>query len=525
MSRRFPPALCALIFGLLISSTAASAATYYIAANGSDSNNGTSENTPWAHLPGMATWTGSHTPTAGDTFIFRGCDVWGNSNFPINWTWSGTSSNHITIDHDPTWYNTSSCSAWNRAIWDAQNAVIAPPECSNWNTYLIFGNVSYVDVNWIELRNKYWTSSAADASCYPREAFVTVTSGANYVTLNNFYIHAWTVASGAEDIDYGLYNSGCTTCTASYLVVDNSDGTKYTGLGVQWPTTHSIFAYVANALKPHMSGEYGYNDISHIAASISGVHPNCIETTPTILGSGNFFIHDNRIHDQDPNPGSGAGGCEGLQVGNPGETDYVWNNLFYNNTVSGANGPDLPQNSYNTVAIYYWNNTNVDSRSFCVSIANNGNKWSTAFVMQNNHCITTGTPSGSSQSGNMVSGTITGATTITFSNNIVESLSSANSKGYTNAQGYVYSPNSSSSETVGAGTNLTSLYWPAGFSIQDTTYACNEQTVDGVIQPVCPARTGNDRPKTGAWDVGAYLFPSSSGSAPNPPTGLQAVVQ
>ena len=91
MSRLFPQALIAIILGIFLSANA-SATTYYVAANGSDSNNGTSKSTPWAHLPGMATWTGSQNPTAGDTFILRGCDTWNNANFPIKWSWSGSSA-------------------------------------------------------------------------------------------------------------------------------------------------------------------------------------------------------------------------------------------------------------------------------------------------------------------------------------------------------------------------------------------------------------------------------------------------
>ncbi len=106
MKRRFPHAFFALILGVAMAGSS-SATTYYIAANGSDSNSGTSKTTPWAHLPGMATWSGSHVPTAGDTFIFRGCDVWTNSNFPIQWNWSGSSSDPIIIDQDTTWFNTT----------------------------------------------------------------------------------------------------------------------------------------------------------------------------------------------------------------------------------------------------------------------------------------------------------------------------------------------------------------------------------------------------------------------------------
>src|ERR1700691_2228321 len=103
-----------------------SAATHYVATSGSDSNNGTSESTPWAHLPGMPTATGtagSYSAVAGDTFILRGCDVWYNSNFPLVLSKGGSSGNPVTITVDQTSYNTaSSPSAWNRPVFDAHTS-------------------------------------------------------------------------------------------------------------------------------------------------------------------------------------------------------------------------------------------------------------------------------------------------------------------------------------------------------------------------------------------------------------------
>src|SRR6266496_904435 len=52
---------------------------YYIAANGSDANSGTSKTSPWLHAPGMTGCSGncaSHTPVGGETFILRGGDAW-----------------------------------------------------------------------------------------------------------------------------------------------------------------------------------------------------------------------------------------------------------------------------------------------------------------------------------------------------------------------------------------------------------------------------------------------------------------
>lgn len=506
-----------LVFlGAFLYAGSALATTYYIATNGSDANNGTSKTTPWAHLPGMRTWKGSHTPVAGDTLILRGCDDWPNASFPISWNWSGTSGSHIIVDRDTTWYNTATCpSGWNRPMFDANSAIINPPECSNDNAFWAFASVNYVDVNWIELINYHWTSPNANGSCFSNEYMVYAPQTSSHIRLSNWYVHKWTLAAGADDVDHE-FMEGCETCSVDYMVANNTDGSQHTGIGMQWPTQHSIFKSVANALKPNMSGEFAYNDISDVDNAVANVHSNCIESIPPIRGSGTLYIHDNRVHDN--------GSCEGLQVGNNGETDYVWNNLWYNNTSVGANGPDVPQNDNQAVALYYFNNTNMDSDTVCVRTDPPATFWSSAFVMVNNHCITNGTPTGTSQSQGMMNQTVSGAKTLVFSNNVVESIATANSQGYTNSQGYVFSPTSATSPTVGAGRNLTSSYWPAGFSINDTTYACSQQTIAGVVQSVCPARPPQGRPASGAWDVGAYQFSSiGSKAAPAPPTNVSAV--
>jgi hypothetical protein len=519
-----PSALLAfmlMLSAIFFSAKSTAATTHYVASNGSDSNAGTTETAPWAHLPGMRTASGtagSYTPVAGDTFILRGCDSWPNASFDIQWNWSGTSSSPITIDRDTTWYNTATCPAgWNRPVFDAGSAIIRPPECTNNNAFWTFGTVNWVNVNWIELVNYRWTSPQANGSCFSNEYMVYAPEASTHIHLSNWYVHKWTIPSTADDIDHA-FMEGCETCSVDYMVANNVDGTQYTGLGMQWPTQHSVLAYVANALKPNMSGEFSYNDISHVDNYIANVHSNCIESIPPIRGSGHLYIHDNRVHDN--------GSCEGLQVGNPGESDYVWNNIWYNNTSVGANGPQIPQNDNNAVAFYYFNNTNADSDTVCVRTDSPGKFWSSAFVMVNNHCITNGSPTGTSQSQGMLNQTISGSSTILFGNNVVESATTASGQGYTNSQTFVYSPTSATAPTVGTGQNLTSSYWPAGYAANDTTYACSQQTVSGVVQSVCPAHAPNARPTSGAWNVGAYQFgTSSSSTTPAPPTGINAVAR
>src|SRR5579871_308349 len=83
MKQIISSAFFALILALVLVRDA-SATTYYIAANGSDSNSGTSKTSTWTHAPGMKNCTAicaSTVPKPGDQFIFRGGDTWhfGNS--------------------------------------------------------------------------------------------------------------------------------------------------------------------------------------------------------------------------------------------------------------------------------------------------------------------------------------------------------------------------------------------------------------------------------------------------------------
>jgi hypothetical protein len=497
--------------------------TYYVSiSTGSDSNTSTqatSKTTPWAHLPGMRSASGNvsaYTPIAGDTFILRGCDDWMNANFPVNWTWSGTSANPITVTVDQTWYNATNCpSGWNRPKFDAGSAVINPPECTNPNIFWQFNTSAWVNVNWIELVNYYWASPNSAGSCAGNTFMVGTSSySASNLQWNYSYVHAWTHASGSGDLNGNAFSFGCTTCTVSYLVMDNSDGSKYSGGGMQWPTTHSIFVYTSNAIKPHVSGEYAYNNISHLGTGPGGNHPNCIETIGTIQGNGFFYIHDNWIHDM---PNSPTEQCETLQVGNTGETDYVWNNVWCCN-IGGGDVAQFPQNNQpGVIGLYFMNNVWEENlgNGVCAN-ASNGTSWTNAFVMVNNFCLVPNTPNGTAQSQKMMSGsTITSPTTLQFSNNIVETITTANANGCNASETYPYAPSSSCQDTVGKGSNLTSTFWPAGYPTSDTTFACTEQTVSGVVQSVCPQRISNSRPTSGNWDSGAYEY---AAAPPPPPT-------
>ncbi len=520
MTRRLSPTLCTWILCIALAFIGnASATTYYVAANGLDSNSGTSKSTPWAHLPGMATWAGSYKPTAGDTLILRGCDVWGNANFPITWTWSGTSSNPITINVDQTWYNTATCpSGWNRPVFDAQSAAIQAPECTGGhiNQFLSLNSAMYTTFNWIEARNFYWNTDQGNA-CWGTAGLIESTAS-DYITVDNWYIHAWTVGPSAMDSDrlIGIYNASpyCGNCMVANTVIDNSDGNGDSGVGIQWSLSSSVVHDVVNAIKPWTQGSFAGNNIYNVRLSFDGAtHPNVIETVyASGHGTGVFYFYNNLLHDITTG--------EGFQVGNPGETDYAWNNIWWNlQANTGGNTWDLPQScSTGVVGLYAWNNTIVTQLPQAVNAG--CGSW-TNFYFQNNHAIT-------SNGATLISGSVN-ATTKSIGNNVLVSSSAAASQGYTSSTAIVYSPQSqncngiSANCPIGAGVNLTSV-WPSGFTTADTSYGCSEQTLNGVVQSVCPGRTSVNRPGNGSgnWDAGAYFYNSN---LPSPPTGLTATVQ
>jgi hypothetical protein len=502
----------------------ASGTARYVAANGNDSNNGTSESTPWAHVPGMGTFTGSYTSSPGDTFTLRGCDVWTNANFPIVWTWSGSSGSPITFTRDTTWYNTTNCpTGWNRAVFNAGGTVMGGTECPSGSTnfYTNFFwkfSASYINVMWApEMTGLYWAGTCNNGG------FVTVQSGGNII-FDHPYGHHWSANhSTAADIQgfvsylggSGACGSTSTTnCTWQYGVFDNSDGDGVSGGGTQsFNSMYSIYKAMTNAIKPYSNGEIGGNLITGITNSFDGVtHENCIETIQA-QGTGIYYIHDNVI--------TGNVECEGLQVGNSGETDYVWNNIW-NSSGAGNNGPQVPQSSPSG-SMYFWNNTVAGGWPYCIQNAGHGSAFTGTFWAANNHCI--------NSSSAITDGSFT-AGTLTIANNVGMTPALAATQGFANTQYFQFSPTSLTNSTFGAGANLTSS-WPTGtspsggtFSTNDSTYAAQEEIINGVVQAVAPTRTSQVRPLTGAWAAG-YANGLSPCTAPNYPciTVSQAVIQ
>jgi hypothetical protein len=533
--------------------------TYYISKTlGNDSNTSTqaqSKSTPWQHLPGTingcttgcatpAGWgCGSckgpgngYGPVAGDQFILYGGDTWTNADLGIEWDGNGTgqclttpNSSCMYIGVDQTWYNSRVCgSSWCRPIFNAEGTVLSPQT----TMLYIWGN--YITVDNIELKG-FATSGG---------------SGGNMVQIANngsvaehMYLHGWSHAArgdtdNANVFGFGGGNSTTGSC-AHDNVVDGSDTSQdmMAGfLGTVPCAYNNMVSYVTNGFEATGSNWHD-NWVGPIMQCYSGCHQNGIFNFGPDNGATSMFIYNNVItHVQLPGGGGGLW-LSGL-VANTA-TGYAFNNVMYNND-SGFSLDLAGHDAVNYGAWYFFNNTMECGTDSSLSTGagscgnDSGGTSGMTFVFHaiNNHFIKgdTTAPIGCTYS------------TCTFTTQLTQTLSAANSQGYndnnppslpTSDTYFAFSPasgcTSSTCSTVQAGTNEQSLCTTiarlnvaAGTACQsDTGYACTYNTSNHTLS--CPDRTENTRPQSGAWDIGAYLY--NGDPPPNPPTGLTAVVK
>jgi len=482
-----------------------SAATYYVSStSGLDANTpaqAQSRTSPWAHLPCMANATsnaGAYVPVAGDVFILKGGDTWGNASFPCTWKWSGSTGNQIEITADQTWYLGAS---WTRPVWDAGGSPIAGQR----NTILWFNlsSVQFVKFSSIEMKRFHWNGNPSYGTCAQ-----VLASGASNITLDNIYMHAWTHQSfangGRDSCPNILGDTNPPFMVGSVLQNSIIDGSDSTGGGdsggtYAWPSfINNVMRDLPNFFLPlgnaTISGNHAYN------CNLSfddPVHENFLETLGGPSSGFKVYIHNNVFHDSVP-------GCETAFLGNPGETDYVWNNVWYN---LGGNAPEMTQNVSPGVAAYFWNNTIVPpSGQPCIMEGHSGTYSVIEFV--NNHCISTATS---------VDEPSLTASTKTIRNNVLQTPSAAMLLGYTATQRYAYSPTSTQ---VGLGvTPSIGCTGPLASLCSDTIYGSDWSVITKTISG--PGRTSFVRPMSGPWYVGAYQVGGDTDlQPPGPPQNV-----
>ena len=536
---------------------------HYIAANGSDTNSGTSKSSPWLHAPGMPSCTSNcaaYKPAAGDQIIFRGGDTWHFGNSALSpytggtWNWNsvgvnGASGNPIYVGVDQTWFSGGS---WTRPILSGDNPVCnstLPSGCStstlsapNGSTitqyyvascaHQILPSGSNIMVDFTS--RKYFTfdnfeltglcqSSAGQPSNY--DVYIRYGSANGPLTFSNNYLHGWshTKYAGANSsaacnngvcINVRIFSGSVLSGPGENLLYDVVDGSDSDPVGAEFAYTglynvaYSVIRYTSDAITTtfHLFHDNLYEYF------FENGHSNVFESSNTEFAGTNALYNNVFRHIES----SGGNGGVMLWLYPPsGTKDYVFNNVAYD--VGSLEYLNTGNSGSSLGSYFYFNNTWQSNVSQLIIRCENLNG---TMVEANNQYITDG--------GAYKNGCASPTTSLTP---LLMSNATASADGYSSSQVYAYSPTSGTSPTVGTGTNqqayctalsAAGLTDAATACQSDTTYSCTYNTTNHSVS--CPARTTVARPAT-AWNIGGYQQSSVQAAGPNAPTGLIAIVQ
>jgi len=531
----------AILLSCILVAASAFATTYYIAANGSDSNNGTSTSTPWLHAPGMTGCTancqnkaygqsGYTIPSAGDRFILRGGDSWyfassGKTPVGLPWvfgwdpvhstTWNGSSSSHIYVGVDHTWYNATVCgSSWCRPKMNGANppstTVVASCAYST-GTFLAIDTGMYNDFDDLEFTGMC-DSGGGD------KAYIQYGHGggtADYRVLSNLYFHNFTATASGGANAYAMYGSSYENANPHDdlvgLVCDNSDGLNAVAM--------CFFQGISNLRNSVMRNAWQ----GIVTNSALNIHDNLFE-----------LIHN-------PYPGSGhANGME-QNTGYPGASHYFYNNLirnidaavtmwtcavsgytdyYFNNVVFNTTGWAIANANYNQAGNACASSTGTSGffSNTLVGQSGTGSYASWNSNLQNNFLVDSSWRMPASPPVNEISTTAASATSYGYSSANSYEPTSANCNNSLSAAGC----------PAGKGGNLTSVCnaipnaTAKAACLLDTTLGPKYDSVNHRVTG--SFRNPTARPSGGAWDVGAYQYSTGSATAPAPPSGLSATV-
>lgn len=503
---------------------------YFVSqSTGSDSNNGTTEGTPFANAPGMRSCTSncaSASIAAGTGIILMGGDVWPNTEFGWTWTHSGTSSHPNYIGVDLTWFNATNCGAsWCRPVFSASGGAVS-------SSYYIFLNNGSTAI-WTTVDNieeTGWNCSNNGSGTMNG----MISPDAEY---ENMYVHGWSYTfpnSSCQVFAFGANTSnGASQVANSWVhnsVVDGTDQSPSAASHSLIPVgcvlhmakfTNNVCNTVYNV--NGLFTEIGGNLFENFYPGNSGDHCNMTNMQGIFSGS-TGYAHDNVY--------TGMQCSGGLILWLSGNTCsstaiyYAWNNVIYN--VSAGSTQLIttythPAQGTSCGMTFAWNNTGQGSGK---TLYGNGEASPRAQVYTaNNHLIDASLS------------TNTGIDMFDEGNELSQTSAQANANTtphfdqYNSSQTYAYSPVASTNSTVTAGQQVTGAginTWctnnnPFGYSCptptftgalangtNDTTYA-----TEGANHTVV-MRTVNARGTS--WDIGAYQFVAGGGGAANAPT-------
>jgi len=446
----------------------------------------------------------SYSHSAGDQFVFKQGDTWPNGCFDMVIQAGGSAGNPDVYTYDPTWGTAGGTTgnlgqAVGTYTFSGSNSVMNGGD--GWNSFISdYGNYGYITFNGMELTNYLYSTSGTYGVNHMIELYQ-----AQNVIASNIYVHGWAHGNSGSDSlhvisGYNHYNTNAGSRLTGSVIDGSSDG------GISGEALYAIPLADNNIIRNMSNGIISQepsiihdNSIGPINLSFdSSDHENCIEPDGPYAGmTTTTYIYNNVLHD--------CSAVNVLAAGNGSNSGssiyYVWNNVSY---VGSKSSPAIPW-EFSAVgtgganAAYAWNNTVYGgSTAPCFRTLSQGGSWSIV-DFRNNFCI--------SDIGLLYNGT----SPTTNSNNVTLSVSAATGQGYTSSGSYAYSPQSSSSGSVGGGANLMSL------ASGNLATLALDSTYGGM-------RTASSRPASGAWDVGAYQFSSSGTSGvPSPPTNVKVV--
>lgn len=505
---------------------------YYISkSSGSDSNNGTSESTPWQHLPGMPDTTGVANSTfpygtvgsaAGVGFILKGGDTWTAADLGVAWTWYGTPTNPFYIGVDPGWPS----SGWTRPKWTCGGT---GSSCSSqpigvnayWDDFCngSYPNncISYGIVDDLEVTGLYTSTTN-----YQLDYFYS--QGSDDI-FERIYAHGWSHAAwnGSGPYDTSEVFSP-TTSTGNgglnnhflFNVVDGSDTSKDMmgaygagAIGAQ-EIAYGVISQVTNGVEGTFNSVHDtyFNALPNCFVP-SGCHQNMIQQAGPVGSVTNTTIYNNVF------TGKASGGSVTIwtmeaAVDSSAVNAYVFNNVAFNN--APGNDIDICSAGTNCGTHYYFNNTfecGMDSSlDECSEPGTAGGGGPTTVVYWVNNHIISGAANGFS-----LMPTSTNVTAH-VNNNVTQTVAQASSQGYLSTSSYSFQPaggcTSGTCSTLQAGTNVQA-YCSAigGFDTvagaacrNGTGYAGTYNTSNHTV--TIPALALVSRPATAAPDAGAY---------------------
>jgi hypothetical protein len=509
------------------------ATIYYIdCVNGSDSNNGTSETTPWQHAPGMTGVVNNVGPgkiddAAGDKcgsspcslpgteFIFRGGVTCGMADWPMTMRLTGTGpvigTSAVYFGVNQTWYAGTS---WARPIFNFGGS--NGPKCS---PMVQFAPVQYAIFDNIEFTGLYWDHTCNGDSNGSISYLATngTASGGSFNELTNLYLHGWSheaylpnkTADGCDLISGTTQGTDRGSVAYNNVIdgadVDNGSGYSCVAFWGSPPTLYNNYITdVANGFVGFDPVDFHQNTCSSLGASYDTTqHTQCWESN----SDNGVVFYNNLIQNS-----TTLGMVVNISTVS-GATSYIWNNIIWN-VVNNSNILvfSYPAGGASGGTFYAFNNTiegGIDgSNPSSLLIGCLSNQQGCHY--RNNQMISSANSAANCPSN------------CTQDHNIFQTQTQANTQGYFGTSTYPFSEVAGGS-TIGAGANLTSTTPGCGTSglsalCTDTTVGVGLDTSSYTV--LIPNRTALGRSGSAVWDSSGYYM----GGGPSAPTNLTATV-